>query len=65
MYQNATVLENISKLCGSKYSAGIRDKFMCVTIEIPVQHSVVVGFALAPLILVMVALASKTALRHD
>lgn len=42
------------------------DKFMCITVEIPVQHSVVVGFALALLILVMVeALASKTALRHD
>lgn len=31
------------------------DKLMCVTVEIPVQHSVVVGFALAPLILVVVA----------
>lgn len=42
------------------------DKFMCITVEIPVQRSVVVGFPLAPLILVMVeALASKTALGHD
>lgn len=42
------------------------DKFMCITVEIPVEHSVVVGFALAPLIFVMVeALAGKTALRHD
>lgn len=42
------------------------DKFMFITVEIPVEHSVVVGFALAPLISVMVeALAGKTALRHD
>lgn len=42
------------------------DKFMCITVEIPVEHSVVVGFALAPPILVVVeALARKTALRHD